>query len=88
MNGLDRNGQISPTVTRMDHIKHILELEARARQLGLSPRQLYKRAGVSGANMSRWKNGKSMPGYVGYREAISKINHVLADVATERAVAA
>ena len=72
----------------MEHVKHILELEARARQFGLTPRQLYLRAGVSAANMSRWKNSKSSPGIVGFRDAISKINHVLAEAATEKAVSA
>ena len=72
----------------MDHIKHIEELEARARHLGLSARQLYLRAGVPHATMSRWRTGKSSPSLVGFREAIGKINHVLAEVATERAVAA
>jgi hypothetical protein len=70
----------------MEHIKHIVELEARARQFGLSPRQLYLRAGVPCNNMSRWKNGHSSPGIVRWRETIVKLNKVLAEVATERMV--
>jgi hypothetical protein len=88
MIGLDRNKQISPIVLGMDHIKHILELEARGRGFGLTARQLYKRAGVPASSMCRWKQGRSSPGIVRFRDAIGKINKVLADLATEKAMAA
>ncbi len=78
--------QISPFVTFMEHIKHIHELEARAAAFGLTRRQLCLKAGIPASSLCRWRNGQSVPSIARFREAVGKINHVLADIATEKAM--
>lgn len=72
----------------MEHVKHIRDLEARAAALGLSRRQLCLKANIPANSWCRWRNGQSVPSIARFREAVGSINHVLADIATEKAVAA
>jgi transcriptional regulator with XRE-family HTH domain len=72
----------------MEHVKHIHELEARAAALGLSRRQLCMKAGIPANSLCRWRNGQSVPSIARFRDVVSKINHVLADVATDKALSA
>jgi predicted transcriptional regulator len=69
----------------MEHISHIEALEARARELGLSPTALYARAGVPKATLSRWRRGLNSPSLVAFHTTMGKLKAVLDEEASFQA---
>jgi predicted transcriptional regulator len=72
----------------MEHLQHIEALEARARDLGLSPTAMYRKAGVPKATMSRWRRGLNSPSLVAFNATMAKLAKVLDDLAAQKAAAA
>jgi len=62
----------------MEHIAHIVKIEARAKFLNLTPTAAYRRAGVNANSFSRWKLGRNSPNLRTYHSAVEKVEAFLA----------
>ena len=57
----------------MEHIAQIVKIEARAKNLNLTPTAAYRKAGVKANSFSRWKLGRNSPNMRTFNEAIKKV---------------